>query len=821
MLVFHKYFVDVILPLPLEHNFTYAVTEAESKFIQPGVRVCVPFGKNKIYTGIAYKLHNKAPTSYDCKSIHSILDSKPIVTLNQFRLWSWISEYYMCNIGDVMSASVPNAFLLKSETLISQNLGLKIELNSLSDDEYLVVEALKQQSVLRVEEIQSILNKKNVFSIINPLIESKILTTSQNLVQKFKPRLVRCVKFSKEFSDDNFLEKLEIKLTRAKKLRSIVFSFISLTNKQPVVKVSDLRTLSSSTSSQIRTLITKGIFEEFFIEVDRIGFDSNNSERIVNLSHDQSTAFDHIKKELSNKSVCLFHGVTSSGKTEVYIKYIEEIISSGKQVLFLIPEIALTSQLVFRFKEVFGSKVIVYHSRFNPNERVEIWNKVIMDSDEARIVIGARSALLLPFKKLGLIIVDEEHEPSYKQFDPSPRYHARDTAIVLSNFFKAKTILGSATPSIESYFNANKKNKFGYVPLKKRYNDVMLPNIELIDLADKYKRKRMKGHFSDRLVCEIKNTLESGCQVILFQNRRGYSPVISCKTCGHTPQCSNCDVSLTYHQSKQQLRCHYCSYTISLNKNCSACGGYDLEYKGFGTEQIQEEVKKLFPNVTVERMDFDTTRGKFDYHNIIERFENKNIDILVGTQMLTKGLDFRHVKLVGVLNADQLINFPDFRSHERSFQLLQQVAGRSGRTDIRGLVLIQSFNPNHNILQQVSSNRYDAMFDEQLFQRKIYKYPPYLKLIKITLKHRDFNLVNEGSEWLKVSLANIFGEYVLGPEYPSIPRVRNLYNKNILIKIPEEYSLKKTKKAILKLKQSFLSSKQFRPIRVIINVDNY
>jgi len=349
----------------------------------------------------------------------------------------------------------------------------------------------------------------------------------------------------------------------------------------------------------------------------------------------------------------------------------------------------------------------------------------------------------------------------------------------------------------------------------------MLPNIELIDLADKYKRKRMDGHFSDRLVGEIKNTLESGYQVILFQNRRGYSPIISCKTCGHTPQCSNCDVSLTYHQIKQQLRCHYCSYTISLNKNCNACGGYDLEYKGFGTEQIQEEVKKLFPNATVERMDFDTTRGKFDYDNIIERFEKKNIDILVGTQMLTKGLDFRHVKLVGVLNADQLINFPDFRSHERSFQLLQQVAGRSGRTDIRGLVLIQTFNPNHNILQQVSSNSYDAMFDEQLFQRKIYKYPPYFKLIKITLKHRDFNLVNSGSEWLKVSLANIFGEYVLGPEYPSIPRVRNLYNKNILIKIPEDFSLKKTKKAILKVKQSFLSSKQFRPIRMIINVDNY
>jgi len=821
MLVFHKYFVDVILPLPLERNFTYAITEAESKFIKLGVRVTIPFGKNKIYTGIVCKIHNKAPESYDCKSIHSILDSKPIVTLKQLSLWFWISEYYMSQLGDVMSASIPSAFLLKSETLISLIPDINFDSKILTDDQYLVVEALQKQDVLRIEEIQSILSKKNIFGIINPLIELKILTTSQNLVNKFKPKLVRCVRLSSFFSGDKFLEKLRLKLLRAKKLHSIVLCLISLSKSKASVRVSDLRSSSSASYSQIRSLITKGVLEEYFIEIDRTNLGLYKPNNHINLSDHQKKALIKIKQELNNKSVCLFHGVTASGKTEVYIKFIEEIISQDKQVLFLVPEIVLTSQLVFRFKEFFGSKVIVYHSRFNPNERVEIWNKVLMGSDEAKIIIGARSSLLLPFKNLGLVIVDEEHDPSYKQFDPSPRYNARDTAIILSNFFKAKVILGSATPSIESYYNSTIKNKFGYVSLNKRYNNVMLPNIELIDLADKYKRKRMNGHFSDRLINEIESTLESGFQVILFQNRRGYSPVISCNSCGHSPNCPNCDVSLTYHQNKQQLCCHYCSYTISVIKNCISCGSNDIEYKGFGTEQIQEEAKKIFPNSTVERMDYDTTRGKFGFDNIIEKFQKKDIDILVGTQMLTKGLDFRYVKLVGVLNADQLINFPDFRSHERSFQILEQVAGRSGRTNIRGLVLIQSFNPNHNILQQVSSNNYIEMFEEQLHQRKIYKYPPYYKLIKITLKHRDFNLVNQGSDWLKVSLSNIFGEYVLGPEFSSIPRLRNLYQKNILIKVPLDFSLKKTKKAIWRLKKSFEGTKQYRSIKVVINVDNY
>lgn len=819
MSVAHQYFVDVILPLPLERNFTYAITKAESEFIKPGFRVTVPFGKNKIYTSIALKLHSTAPTAYEVKSIHSILDDVPIVNAFQFRLWDWISEYYMCSLGEVMSAAIPSAFLLQSETwvaLVPNAINIQ-----LTDDQYLILEALEQASRLKIEDIQKIINKKNVFSVLNPLMKAKILTTSQSLKEKFKPKLERCVRISEPYSGHNALTKIEQELKRARKLSAIVLGYFSLASQKSQITVSDLKIQANASASQVKTLIDKGIFEAYFIEVDRIKFENSKDRHDIALSPEQLIAFDAINHYLKEKPVCLFHGVTSSGKTEIYIKKIESIIRHGKQVLYLVPEIALTSQLVFRLKQFFGSQVVVYHSRFSPNERVEIWQKVLKNSLQARVVIGARSSLLLPFSNLGLIVVDEEHEPSYKQFDPSPRYHARDTAIVLANFFKAKTILGSATPSIESYYNATIHKKYGYVALNKRYNNVILPSIELVDLKDKYKRKRMKGHFSDRLISEIKATLDLGYQVILFQNRRGYAPIVSCNSCGHVPQCSNCDVSLTYHQYSKQLRCHYCSYTIAVQPSCMACGGVDINHKGFGTEQIQEEAQALFPSASIARMDFDTTRGKYSYDQIIDRFEKKDIDILVGTQMLTKGLDFRHVKLVGVLNADLLINFPDFRSHERSFQLLQQVSGRSGRGDVRGQVLIQSFNPNYNVLQQVSTNDYHKMFEEQTYQRRIYKYPPYYRLIKITLKHKDYIRVNEGADWLKTALYQVFKDHVLGPEFPPVPRIRNLFHKNILIKIPNEQSIKKTKLILSKIRKSFLSTKAFRSVRVVVNVDNY
>ena len=821
MLTDHRYFIDVILPLPLERNFTYAITEAESKFIKTGFRVTVPFGKNKIYTAVVLKLHSNPPTAYTVKSIHSILDKTAIVNAYQFRFWQWISEYYMCSIGVVMSAALPAALLIESETTVGLLPEVDLQNPNLTDEQYLIVEALLQQSKLRIKDIQAIVNKKNIFKIINPLMDSKILTTSQNLIEKFKPKLQRCLRISKIYSTANALTRLKLELERAKKLRAIVFGYLSLSTQQKTISVSDLKLQTNASSSQIKTLIDKGVFEYYYIEIDRIKYENLEIGHNIDLSAAQSTAFQALNKSLETKAVCLFHGITSSGKTEIYIKKIESVLSHGKQALFLVPEIALTSQLVFRLKQFFGSQVVVYHSRFSPNERAEIWRKVLCNSKHAKVIIGARSALFLPFSNLGLIVVDEEHETSYKQFDPAPRYHARDSAIVLAGFFKAKTILGSATPSIETYFNAKIENKYGYVFLNKRYNKAKLPKIELVNLSDKYKRKRMKGHFSDRLITEIKNSLESGHQVILFQNRRGYAPVVSCNSCGYIPHCSNCDVSLTYHQYSKQLRCHYCSYTIALKTDCCSCGSHDLDHKGFGTEQIQEEAQALFPKASIGRMDFDTTRGKYDYERIIQSFEKQNIDILVGTQMLTKGLDFRNVKLVGVLNADQLINFPDFRSHERSFQLLQQVSGRAGRTDVKGIVLIQSFNPNHNILQQVSTNDYQKMFEEQAYQRRNYKYPPYCRLIKLTLKHRDLSLVNEGADWLKSALFQVFGDCVLGPEFPPIPRIRNLYHKNILIKIPSEQSLKKTKQILTKIKNSFVRTAVFRPVRLLVNVDNY
>ncbi|MDC0629124.1 primosomal protein N' [Flavobacteriaceae bacterium] len=815
------FFIDVILPLSLERNFTYAITKAEADFIKVGARVAVPFGKSKVYTGLVYSIHDKAPTAYDAKSIHSILDESAVVNPFQFKLWEWMSSYYLCSMGEIMRAALPNAFLLESETIISLNPTSGFDVTMFKDNEYLVYEALQQQSSLKVEEINAIIDRKNSFPVLKRLLDQNVIALEQELLEKYKPKLIRCVRLHPDYHHENGLQDLIETLKNASKQREIVLSYFNLANSTKQIKVADLKLKSMATSTQIKTLIDKQIFEEFYYQTDRIQFQDSEDDASKELNIHQITALDEIDQAFETYTTVLLHGVTSSGKTELYVKKIEAILEQGKQALYLVPEIALTSQLVQRLEKYFGNQIAVYHSRYSQNERLEVWNHVLNNSENARVVIGARSSIFLPFSNLGLVIIDEEHEQSYKQFDPSPRYHARDTAIVLAALYQAKTLLGSATPSIESFYNATKENKFGYVALTKRFNNVLMPEIELVDLTDKYKRKRMTGHFSDRLITEIKAALDMDSQVILFQNRRGYSPVVSCNTCGHTPECPNCDVSLTFHQYKNQLRCHYCSHSIAMQQFCGACGGVDIDSKGFGTEQIQQEVELLFPEAKVARMDLDTTRGKYSYDRIISSFENKEVDILVGTQMVTKGLDFRHVKLVGVLNADQLINFPDFRAHERSFQLLQQVAGRAGRTDTRGKVVIQSYNPHHTILQQVSINDYQSMFVEQLEDRRIYKYPPYCRLIKLTLKHKDYNKVNDGAEWLATSLRHVFKANVLGPEFPVVSRIRNQYHKNILIKIPQNQSLIKTKSVLQKIKLRFLSTRDFRDVRLLINVDNY
>ena len=816
-----SYYIDVIIPIPIQRLFTYGITASEFDFLKPGMRVAVPFGKTKVYTGIVYKIHQTAPTAYEAKDIQQILDKTPIVKPKQLELWQWIADYYLCTLGDVMRAALPNAFILESETTIIRNLNTVVLESDLKDDEFLVYQALQAQSSLKISDVVNILDKKSVLSVINRLLDKDAIIVEEEIYEKYKPKLVRYIKLEASFAKQEALQQLLTDLSRAPKQRDVIMTLFSMAAKtKKPIKAKDLMAQSGVSSSIIKSLLTKNILEEYHIKTDRVAYSGkeNASSKILN-TH-QNKALIDIKAAFKTLNTVLLHGVTSSGKTEVYVKLIEEVLQQGKQVLYLLPEIALTTQLITRLQNYFGEQVSVFHSKYSAHERVEVWDNTLNNSNKAQIILGARSSIFLPFNKLGLIIVDEEHEQSFKQFDPAPRYHARDTAIVLAHLHQAKVLLGSATPSLESYHNAQ-LNKYGLVEIKQRFNNVLMPDIELVDIKEKYRKKLMKGHFSDRLITEMLEALDNEQQIILFQNRRGFSPIIECNTCGNSPQCSNCDVSLTYHQYRKQLRCHYCGYTVAMLKTCKACGSPELDNKGFGTEQIEAEAQLLFPDHKVGRMDLDTTRGKYGYEKIITAFEQKQIDILVGTQMLTKGLDFRNVKLVAVMNADSMLNFPDFRAHERSFQLMLQVAGRAGRTDERGKVLIQTFNPYHNILQQVSTNNYQAMFKEQMDDRYNFKYPPIYKQIKITLKHKDFNRVELASAWLAKSLRFFFKQHVLGPESPPIARIRNQFHKNILIKIPKAHSLSKTKKAIIKVNNSFYNVKDFRSVKLVINVDNF
>ena len=815
------HFVEVILPLSLAKTFTYSVSEAEYDYIKIGMRVAVPFGKSKIYTALVIETHENKPALYDAKEIHQILDDKPIVTEIQIAHWQWIASYYMCAIGDVYRGAMPSALLLESETIISQKQDGFVDESLLSDEEFLIYEALQQQSSLKVQDIMNILNKKNIFPVIQKLVDKNILVLQEEVQESYAPKLVRYVKLHSKYESNEGLGELLEVLKNANKQKEIVLSYfqLSASEKKPIT-VKKLIETANSTSTIIKALIDKEIFEEYFIQVDRVNFSGKTREEQLQLSEAQQIAFKEIKQSFNDKEVCLLHGVTSSGKTEIYIKLIEDYIATGKQVLYLLPEIALTTQLVGRLRDYFGNKVAVFHSKYSNNERVEVWQQVLAESPKAQIVIGARSALFLPFSNLGLVIVDEEHEQTFKQVDPSPRYHARDASIVLANSFKAKVVLGSATPSIETYFNAQ-SGKYGLVEISERYGNVRMPEIELVDLKDKYFRKKMSGHFSDTLIEEITSALSLGEQVILFQNRRGYSPVIECMTCGHVPQCPQCDVSLTYHKHKNQLRCHYCGYSMAKPTNCHSCSSVHLTTKGFGTEQIQQELVQLFPNAKIGRMDQDTTRGKFGFEKIIDSFKNREIDILVGTQMLAKGLDFDNVNLVGIMNADNMLYHPDFRAFERSYQMMTQVSGRSGRSEKQGKVIIQTYNPDHNTIQQVVRNDYAGMYKEQLYDRQIYHYPPYFKLVKLTLKHRDFDKLKEGSMWLYQVMKQSFTIPVLGPEEPPISRIRNEYIRTIMVKIPTNQSLQGTKKTIQKILNSFEAVAQYRAIKVAVNVDFY
>ena len=814
------YFVEVVLPLAVSKTSTYQVSEAEFNYIQIGMRVAVPFGKTKIYTALVINKNNIPPQLYEAKEIHQILDEKPVVNEFQIEHWKWIATYYMCSLGEVFRSALPAGYILESETIISAKENLQIDPNDLKDDEYLILEALKTQSSITVQEVIKILGKKTVFPIINRLLAKGALVLQEEISEQYKPKLIRYIKLQDDFLQQDKLSNLLESLSNAKKQRELVLHYFQLqAQDETPISVKKLIETSGSSTAIVKSLVDKNIFEEYYIAQDRVSFAKEEDSQFY-LSDAQQVAFDGIQENFKLHDVNLLHGVTASGKTEIYIKLLEQFVHQGKQVLFLLPEIALTTQLVQRLTAYFGNEVAVFHSKYSNNERIEVWNQVLENSPKAKVVIGVRSAMFLPFANLGCIIVDEEHEQTYKQHDPAPRYHARDAAIVLAKQHNAKVLLGSATPSLETYYNVQTK-KYGLTELKVRYANQVLPEIFLIDIKDKYFRKKMTGHFSDELLEAISETLSKGEQIILFQNRRGFSPYVECMTCGHVPHCPSCDVSLTYYKFKNQLRCHYCGYSMANPTHCHSCQSVDLTTKGFGTEQIEMELKSIFPEKNIGRMDQDTTRGKFGFEKIIDSFKNREIDILVGTQMLAKGLDFDNVTLVGIMNADNLLNQPNFRAYERAFQMMTQVSGRAGRSEKIGKVLIQTFNPHHNTIQQVLSSNYLSMYKEQIYERQNFKYPPFYRLIKVTLKHRDFDKLKEGSLWFYNVLVQSLSVPVLGPEEPAINRIRNEYIRTIMVKIPVNSNLGQAKTIITKMRNSFEAIPQYRAIKITINVDVY
>ncbi len=814
------YFADVLLPLALGKPFTYAITSEDYAVLKPGFRVAVSFGKSKVYTAVVVNLHTVPPERYIPKYIELILEESPSVTPKQLEFWNWLSQYYQSKLGDIMRAALPTTLLLESETIVVKK-DISSDLrNALEDDAFLVYEALEVKA-LSIKEITEILGKKNVLGLLHDLFSKEVIDLHQKLNEKYKPKQVRYVRLSSSIVESGGLEGVFESLKNAPKQMQLLMGIFDQNPKGNQWKdTKSLLDKNAVGSSVLSVLISKGVLEEQSVQEDRLLYHFKKSDLDRSLSEAQKRALKAITQSFEKKSVVLFQGVTGSGKTEVYIELIAEVINRGQQVLYLLPEISLTPQMVMRLQERFGSEVTVYHSKFSIHERTEVWNNILENKAKAKIIVGTRSALFLPFSDLGLLILDEEHELSYKQFDPSPRYHARDSAIVLAQIHHAKVLLGSATPSVESSFN-HMSDKYGWVELGERYGAVELPEIITVDLKSAYKQKKVKGGFTDTLIREMEQTLDMGKQIILFQNQRGYAPVMECLDCGHMPHCHQCDVSLTYHQYTDQLKCHYCGYHIAVPQKCHACGLPHLSTKGLGTQQIQEQVAALFPEVKVARMDWDTTRGKWAFDKLIHSFAHQEVKILVGTQMVVKGLDFQNVHLVGVLNADHLLNFPDFRAHERTYQMLSQVAGRAGRKELRGKVLIQTYQPHHPIIQQVIEGNYRQMLEQQLKDRKEYDYPPYTRLIRIVVHHSDMETVKKASQWIaNVLIQSQYGQ-VLGPVFPSVARVRNRYRMQILVKINGEQSKNRVKKVIHKTLERFESISSFRSCKVNLDVDPY
>ncbi len=814
-------YADIIIPLPFGDTFTYAIPPALEENICVGMRVSVQFGKRKYYSGIVFSIHqNKPSDDVELKYIDELLDNHPIIHPIQIELWKWISRYYCCSIGEVYKAALPSGLKLESETRFYANIDFN-NTEILSNEEEQILLHLANNRASNISAINKATKLRNSFPTLKRLLEKKAIFVEEKMRNDYKKKLLQQVKLHKSLDGLHDFSELISNLNRAQKQKHL-FLFILNELKNQETKTIDKKTLlaqSNSTQAILQELVKKNYLEIIELEIGRIELSGNTNEQLNELSPAQQVAFEQIKGEFSANKPVLLQGVTSSGKTEIYFKLIKEQLNQQKQVLFLVPEIGLTTQLITRLKHAFGDKAGIYHSKFNDSERIEIWHKILESNPEQyRIIIGARSAALLPFSNLGLIIVDEEHEQAYKQIDPSPRYHARDLAIVLGHMHKANILLGSATPSVESYFNTQSK-KYGLVALTERYKNVKLPKVIIADIKEATRKKQMVSLLTPQLHDAINQALENGEQAIVFQNRRGYAPYIQCKQCGWIPKCNNCDVSLTFHKAINYLNCHYCGAGASLPDECPSCKHKEINSRGFGTEKIEEELALVFPNAKVARMDLDSTRNKNSYEQLISAFENKQIDILVGTQMITKGLDFEHVSVVGILNADLLINFPDFRAYERAYQMLTQVSGRAGRRNKQGTVIIQSSQPEHEVLEMVQKHDFTKLFNETLIERKLFRYPPYFRLIKVVMKHRFKETLNPAAKMLANQLRTHFQQQVLGPEYPLVARVQAQYLKEIWIKIPRNENLALAKQKILHEINSIKKMKNNSSISIYIDVD--
>lgn len=825
--------VDVVLPLAVSQYFTYKVPEELIHDVSIGKRVIVPFGKQRIFAALIRNIrHSENEDLSGLKSIQSILDEKAIVNEFQFELWAWLADYYLCQEGEVMNAALPPGLKLQSETKVVLNPAFELDIQELEPMEHLLYESLLSRQEMSIDEVAQVLKKKTVHALLKRMLEKGMIILSEEIEERYKPKKETRVRLSPAYEIDSELHNLFLEYEqdkrKARQLEALMVFLKLLYQKEEkdYVKKQDLLKEENISSSALQTLIRNNILKEWDVRIDRIPVATGDYVAPYTLSEAQQTALMEIKNSYEQKNVALLHGVTSSGKTEVYIHLIEEIIKSGKQVLYLLPEIALTTQIITRLRRHFGDRVGVYHSRYSSNERIEVWNQVNRFSEEnaegsyfkSQIVLGARSALFLPYSKLGLVIVDEEHDSSYKQNDPAPRYHGRDTAIVLAKIHGAKVLLGSATPSLESYYNAL-AGRYGLVNLKQRFGGVHMPEIVVADVKEATRKKIMKSHFTPELIQSIDLALKNKEQVILFQNRRGFSPYLECRQCNWIPNCKNCSVTLTYHKQSHQLKCHYCGYGQTVPASCMQCGDHHLEVKGFGTEKIEEEIAIFFPSASIARMDLDATRSKQSFHKIITDFEERRIDILVGTQMVTKGLDFDNVSTVGIINADQLLNFPDFRSHERSFQLMAQVSGRSGRKQKQGRVIIQTQQPNHWVIRDVVRNDYEAFYKRDLFERHKFNYPPHTRLIEIIIRHKDSDVVQDAAGVFATMLRNKLGHRIIGPHIPLVSRIRNLYHRVVIIKIEREVSSKDAKSKIRECMAAFYANRDNHPVQMHVDVD--